>query len=78
MSKYSEKVKILGLKREEGYLYYVKGRDLYKVKRSGGFNFYVRREPPVYICSIDEREKGYNYFLDKEGDISRVPLKQFM
>lgn len=78
MSKYSEKVKILGLKREVGYLYYMKGKDLYKVKRGSKYGFYIKRKPPEYICSIEEREKGYNYFLDEEGDISRVPLKQFM
>ena len=66
-----EVVQKIGYKREPGYLYYVKGTDLYRTlaKRAGGPSAKGKGEKVVTGTFV--REDGYLYFLDKGGNIGR-------
>lgn len=66
-----EKVALVGLKRDNEYMYYV-GADLnvYKVPYSRS-NKSEKKEKILVVSTTLEREKGYLYFIDKDGDISR-------
>src|SRR6266498_4128457 len=61
----SEKVVHLGIKQEPGSLHYLRGDEIWKAsvggaaKRVASGNF--------------EREEGWFYFLDGDGDVSRTP-----
>ncbi len=66
-----EVVAKLGQKREPGYLYFIKGTDLWRapMKRAGGPSAAGKKEK---VASAEfKREDGYLYFLDKSGNISR-------
>jgi hypothetical protein len=60
-----EKVERLGLKREAGFQYQLSGRDILRAPI----------DPPSEWTTIHqggfEREEGYSYALDLEGDIVR-------
>jgi len=68
----AEKVVKLGVKREPGFLYFLRGTDVWKtpMKRAGG--------PPAAgkatkVAGGDfSRVEGYLYFLDNHGDIARA------
>lgn len=69
----AEKVAKVGVKKEEGYLYFVdKAGDVSRAKmaragQKGG-------EPEkVAKCGV-KKEPGYLYFIDKAGDISRAKM----
>ena len=67
----AEKVTRLGVKREAGYLYFLRGTDVYKtpMKKAGQKSAAGKA---TLICNGSfEREEGYLYFLDHNGDISR-------
>ena len=68
----AEKVVKLGVKREPGYLYFLRGTNVYKtaMKRAGGPTAVGKAEP--VISGGFQREEGYLYFLDADGDISRA------
>jgi len=71
----AEKVKKLGIKREEGYLYYLNEKgDVWRVKmaragKKGG-------KPEKVADAGIQKEEGYLYFIDKDGDISRAKMKR--
>ena len=68
-----EVVAKLGVKRESGYLSYVKGTELWKspMKRAGGDSAAGKGEK---VASANfKRDDGYLYFLDKAGNIARKP-----
>ncbi|PIQ88668.1 MAG: hypothetical protein COV72_06990 [Candidatus Omnitrophica bacterium CG11_big_fil_rev_8_21_14_0_20_42_13] len=65
----AKKVAKVGVKREDGYLYFVdkKGNvsraKMARGKKKGG--------KPTVVAKVGvKKEKGYLYFVDKQGDIS--------
>ncbi len=65
-----EKVQKLSVKREPGWLYYVKGADLLR-KRTG----VPGAAEELVAKGKFVREEGYLYTLDAEGDIARAKLR---
>lgn len=68
----AEKVSKLGIPREPGFLYFLRGSNVYKtpMKRASGPSATAKAE---MVCPGNfDREDGYLYFLDAEGDISRA------
>lgn len=69
----AEKVSKLGVKREEGYLYYIdKNGDVSRVKMARGGK--KGGKPEKVAKAGIKKEDGYLYFLDKAGDISRAKM----
>lgn len=68
----AEKVEKMGIKREPGFLYFLRDRDVYQapMKRAGGPSP-VGKTKKVASGSF-KREDGYLYFLDANGDVSRA------
>lgn len=61
----SEKVLELGLPRPEGWLYFVTGDgSVYKVQNG---------QQELATEEKVQREKGFNYFVDTDGDVARKP-----
>jgi hypothetical protein len=73
----AEKVKILGLRKEAGYLYFIdKAGDISRIKMARGRKKLSESEKAgekVVQAGIT-REPGYLYFIDKEGDVSRAKM----
>ena len=69
--KMREKVVKLGVKREPGFLYFLRGDELWKVpmKRAGGPST-AGKASKVASTGI-KRDSNYLYFLDQSNDISR-------
>ena len=68
----AEKVAKLGVKREPGFLYFLRGSDVWKtpMKRAGGPSAAGKAEK---VASGNfTRAEGYLYFLDSAGDVSRA------
>jgi hypothetical protein len=66
----AQKVAKLGIQRDNNYLYYIKGGDVWQVprKRPG-----MRKQKASKLASGGvTMESGFIYFLDKGGDIARV------
>jgi hypothetical protein len=66
----AEKVKVLNLERDfKKFLYWIDGSGNVAAKQKKG-------DGPTVILVADAvtREKGYLYFLDKEGDVARSPM----
>ena len=72
----AEKVVKIGVKREPGFLYFLRGTDVYKtpMKRAGQASAAGKAEK--VISGNFTREEGYLYFLDHKGDIARSPWPQ--
>jgi hypothetical protein len=68
----AEKVAKLGVKREPGYLYFLRGSDVWKtpMKRAGGPSAAGKAEKVA--AGNFARAEGYLYFLDSNGDVSRA------
>jgi hypothetical protein len=68
----AEKVAKLGVKREPGYLYFLRGSDVWKtpMKRAGGPSAAGKAEKVA--AGNFSRAEGYLYFLDSNGDVSRA------
>ncbi|HZS41814.1 MAG TPA: hypothetical protein VFF06_33525 [Polyangia bacterium] len=65
----TEKIQKLGIKREDGWLYYLQGTDLFR-KRKG-----VSGAAGELVAKGDfTREPGYLYSLDADGDIVRAKM----
>ena len=69
----AEKVAQAGVKREEGYLYYIdKQGDVSRAKMARGGK---KGGKPEKVQKVGlKKEKGFLYFLDKKGDISRAKM----
>ncbi len=69
----AEKVAKVGVKKEEGYLYYVdKDGDVSRVKMARGRK---KAGKPQKVAKVGvKKEDGYLYFIDKNGDISRAKM----
>ena len=69
----AEKVHKAGVKREEGFLYYIdKDGDISRAKMARGGKK-GGKPAKVLKCGI-KKQKGYLYYLDKKGDISRAKM----
>src|SRR5438270_5572123 len=68
----AEKVSKVGVKREPGYLYFLRGTDVWKtpMKRAGGPSAANKAEKVA--AGGFKREEGYLYFLDSNGDVARA------
>ena len=68
----AEVVAKLGVKRESGFLYFLRGSDVYKtpMKRAGGPA--VEGQAQKVAGGNFHREDGYLYFLDKNGNVARA------
>src|SRR5262245_53797040 len=66
----AQKVAKLGIQRDNNYLYYIKGGDVWQVprKRPGMKKQKGSKLAPGGVTM----ESGFIYFLDKSGDIARV------
>lgn len=71
----AQKLVKLGIKRKEGYLYYIdKNGDVSCVKMKRGKK---KGGSPQKVAKVGlERKEGYLYFLDKQGDISCAKMKR--
>jgi len=69
----AEKIAKIGVKREEGYLYFIdKNGDVSKAKMARGGK---KGGKPTKVAKAGvKKEKGYLYFLDKNGDVSRAKM----
>lgn len=71
----AEKVAKVGVKRAEGYLYYVdKNGDISRAKMARGGKKGGKPEK-VAKCGVKKAD-GYLYFVDKQGDISRAKMRR--
>ena len=68
----AEKVAKIGVKREPGFLYFLRGSDVWKtpMKRAGGPSAAGKAEKVA--AGNFARAEGYLYFLDSNGDVSRA------
>jgi hypothetical protein len=68
----AEKVAKVGVKREPGYLYFLRGSDVWKtpMKRAGGPSAAGKAEKVA--AGNFTRQEGYLYFLDSNGDVARA------
>jgi uncharacterized protein YcgL (UPF0745 family) len=69
----SEKVAKAGVKKEDGYLYFIdKKGDISRVKMARGGK---KGGKPQKIAKVGvKKQKGYLYFVDKKGDVSRAKM----
>lgn len=71
----AEKVAKVGVKKEDGYLYFVdkKGNiSRAKMARGGGKK---GKSKPQEVAKVGVKKvKGYLYFVDKKGDVSRAKM----
>jgi len=69
----AEKIAKAGVKREDGYLYYIdKAGDVSRAKMARGGK---KGGKPSKVTKVGvKKEKGYLYFLDKAGDVSRAKM----
>lgn len=69
----AEKVKVTGVKKETGFLYYLdKNGNVSRTKMARGAN--KGGHPEVVANAGVTRETGYLYFIDKDGDVSRAKM----
>ena len=64
----AEVVEKAGVKREKGYLYFLRGSDVFKQVAGRGRH----GVPSKVYDGTFEREDGYMYFIDKDGNIARA------
>jgi hypothetical protein len=69
----AQKVAKVGVKRQDGYLYYIdKQGDVSRAKMARGGK--KGGKPEKVSKAGVKKEKGYLYFLDKQGDVSRAKM----
>lgn len=70
----AEQVAKAGVKREEGYLYFIDGSgDVSRVKMARGRK--GKGGKPTKVAKVGvKKQKGYLYFLDKKGNVSRAKM----
>ena len=68
----AQKVAKLGVKRDNNFLYYVKGGDVMRVARKQPG---VKKSKPEKVAASGiTKEAGFIYFVDGNGDISRAKM----
>ena len=71
----SEKVAKVGVKKENGYLYFIdKKGNVARAKMVRGGKKKGKQKQEVVAKVGVKKEKGYLYFLDKKGDVSRAKM----
>lgn len=71
----AEKVSKVGVKKEDGYLYFVdKNGDVARAKMSRGGRKKGKQKVEKVAKSGVKKEKGYLYFVDRNGDVSRAKM----
>ena len=69
----AQKVEKVGVKREEGFLYYIdKQGDVSRAKMARGGKKGGKAEKVKKVGV--KKEKGFLYFLDKQGDVSKAKM----
>ncbi|MHB9155105.1 MAG: hypothetical protein ACYC5N_05345 [Endomicrobiales bacterium] len=69
----AEKVTKVGVKRQEGYLYFIdKAGDVSRVKMARGGKKGGKAEKVAKVGL--KKDEGFLYFIDKAGDISRAKM----
>ncbi len=71
----AEKVAKVGVRKQEGWLYFVDGRgdvSRAKMSRAGRKKGHTRIEKVAKVGV--KKQKGYLYFVDKRGDVSRAKM----
>ena len=68
----AEIVAKLGVKKEPGFLYFIRGSDVYKTpaKRAGGPP--VKGKEEKVASGTFRQESGFLYFLDTNGNVGRA------
>ena len=69
----AEKVAAVGVKKEDGFLYFVdKAGDVSRAKMARGGK---KGGKPTKVAKVGvKKAKGYLYFIDKKGDVSRAKM----
>lgn len=68
-----QKVAKVGVKREEGYLYYIDEQgDVSRVKMARGRKGGGKSQKVAKVGV--KKEPGYLYYLDKQGDVARAKM----
>ena len=71
----AEKVAKVGVKKQEGYLYFVdKKGNVARAKMSRGGRKKGRAKVEVVAKAGVKKKPGYLYFIDKHGDISAAKM----
>jgi len=70
----AEKVAKAGVKKQDGYLYFVdKAGDISRVKMARGRK--GKAGKPEKVAKVGAKKvSGYLYFVDKNGDVSRAKM----
>ena len=68
-----EKVQKVGVKREDGFLYYIdKAGDVSRAKMARGGK---KGGKPQKVIKVGvQKEAGFRYYLDKAGDVARAKM----
>ena len=68
-----EKVQKVGVKREDGFLYYIdKAGDVSRAKMARGGK---KGGKPQKVTKVGvQKEAGFLYYLDKDGDVARAKM----
>ena len=68
----AETITKLGVKREPGFLYFLRGSDVWKtpMKRAGGPS--AAGKATKVTSGNFSRAEGFLYFLDRNGDVARA------
>lgn len=70
----AEKVAKVGVRKEDGYLYFVdKSGDVSRAKMARGRKGKAGKSEKVARAGV-KKQSGYLYFVDKSGDISRAKM----
>ena len=71
----AEKVQRVGVRREEGWLYFVdRSGDVARARMSRAGRRSVRGKVERVARAGVRKEKGFLYFVDKQGDVSRAKM----
>jgi hypothetical protein len=70
------KVAKLGIKKEDGWLYYLDKRGNVSRAKMGRGRKASKVKPQVVAKAGVKRQKGYLYFIDKQGDVSSAKLSR--
>jgi len=71
----AEKVTKVGVKKQDGYLYFVdKQGDVSRAKMSRGGKKKGKQKAEKVAKAGVKKDKGYLYFVDKNGDVSRAKM----
>jgi len=68
----NEKKQILGIKRDNDYMYFIKGDELLRTKRATGRKKGDEKPPHEVVAKLDIEfdYSTYVYFLDEDGDVA--------